>query len=63
MKVKVSPQQYCYLEVLHNLLAKLLYAAAGEDTARPLTQLGGNTPVEKSITKVTRVNMGNGDVT
>ena len=61
MKIKVTPQQYSYLEVLHDLLAKLLYAAAGEDTAGPLAQLGGNTPVEKSLTTVTRVNMG--DVT
>ena len=58
MKVKVSPQQYCYLEVLHNLLAQLLYTTAGEDTAGPLAKLGGNTPVEKSLTTVTRVNMG-----
>ena len=58
MKIKVSPQQYSYLEVLNNLLAKLLYAAAGEDTPRPLAQLGGNTPVEKSLTTVTRVNVG-----
>ena len=58
MKIKVSPQQYSCLEVLHDLLAQLLYAAAGEDTAGPLAKLGGNTPVEKSLTTVTRVNMG-----
>ena len=63
MKIKESPQQYSYLEVLDNLLAQLLYAAAGEDTSGPLAQLGGNTSVEKSITTVTRVNMVNGDVT
>ena len=54
MKIK----QYSYLEVLDNLLAKLLYAAAGEDTPGPLAKLGGNTPVEKSLTTVTRVNVG-----
>ena len=50
MKIKVSPQQYSYLEVLDNLLAQLMNPTAREDTARPLTQLGGNTPVEQSVT-------------